>query len=84
MTDNVGTESILHNKKTKLMNHNNTRKYFVDEIKEEGNGVCGIVGNAFQMSINGTYASMEESLFHMELTNFLTKLTINQQTKLCL
>ena len=81
MTDNVGTEIILHNKKPKLMNHNNTRKYFVDEIKEEGNGVCGMVGNAFQMSIKGTYASMEESLFHMELTNFLTKLTINQQIK---
>ncbi len=33
------------------------------------------------MSNNGTDAELEESLFHMELTNFLTKLTFHQQIK---
>lgn len=69
------------NKKPKLMNHNNSRKYFIDEIKGQGNGIRGLVGDAFQMSNTGTYAELEESLFHIELTNFLTKLTFNQQVK---
>ena len=43
--------------------------------------VFRLVGNTFQMSNTGTYAAMEESLFYMELTNFLTKLTVNQQNK---
>ena len=72
-------------KKAKIlqfMESNEISPYFVDEFKEKGRGPCGLVGNAFQMSSKATYAPIQETLFHMELTNFLSNLTVRNQVKI--
>ena len=69
-------------KKKKFITKTNTSKYFLDEFKQKGIGVCGLVGNAFQISSNDTYAPLEESIYHLQLTNFLKNLTVTQQNKM--
>ena len=60
-----------------------SNKYFLDEFNQRGSGVCGLVGSAFQMCNQGlVYSSMEEAIFHMDLTNFLTKIPSTYQNKL--
>ena len=75
----------LVSKKTKIFDFfesNDIPQYFVDEFSEEGKGSCGLVGNAFQMSTKGSYAPIQETLFHLELTNFLTNFTVKNQIKI--
>lgn len=78
-------ESGVISKKAKifeLFKSNDIPQYFIDEFNEEGKGSCGLVGNAFQMSTKGSYAPVQETLFHLELTNFLTNFTVKNQLKI--
>ena len=60
-----------------------TNQYFLDEFNLKGSGVCGLAGSAFQMCNQGlAYTPMKEAMFHMDLTNFLTKIPVSQQNKL--
>ena len=56
--------------------------YYKDEFEEKGKGICGLVGNAFKQSDKGSFAVIEETLFHMDMTNFLSKFTLDNQLKI--
>ena len=50
-----------------FMNGNN--KFFADEIKNHGHGICGITSSAFSQSYHSpSYSSFHEVLFHLRNT----------------
>ena len=71
--------------KPKLSNSidkNNICQYYTDEFKEKGKDIRGLVVNAFKQSDKDSFAQMEEILFHMDMTAFLSKFTLDNQLKI--
>jgi len=54
--------------------------FFVDEMANYGNGICGITANAFAQSFHtSSKSSLHEASFHLQATHFCSQLTQNQQ-----
>ena len=60
--------------------HNGNNKFFADEIRNRGHGICGITASAFSQSYHSqSTSSLHEALFHLRNTYFCSQLTENQQ-----
>ena len=57
-------------------------QYYTDEFKENGKGICGLVDNAFKQTDKCSLSQIEETLFHVDMTIFLSKLTLDDQLKI--
>ena len=54
--------------------------YYVDEMDNHGNGICGITANAFSQSFHCySKSSLHEASFHLQATHFCSNLTEKQQ-----
>ena len=57
-------------------------QYFTDEFKENGKGISGLLDNAFKQTDKGSLSQIEETLFHVDMTIFLSKLTLDDQLEI--